>query len=153
VLSERAFSQLKSVNAYQATLSRPVFFKARQPSVPLPPPSPSLPQIVEAPPSPPQPRPPAPLRHRRSRNSCSPVSISAGMRRAYLVPKGNLIEGIWVAEGSKRRTVSQSSSFCIAWLCAPSGSCPETQRMRFGNAWTKAPIGLMAAPHVLKQFR
>jgi hypothetical protein len=95
---ERSGSTPKPPSAYQATLNRPVFFKTRQPYVPPPPPPPPAPtppppppQIVEvAPPVPPDPE-----------LTLAGVIITAGVKRAYLVPKENPGWGSWIGEGEE----------------------------------------------------
>lgn len=93
--------QPRPASAYPATLSRPLFLKTRQPYAPPPPPPPPKPQIVAAPPAPPPPPPPPapPAPPPEPDVMLAGVSISGGMRKAYLVPKGGSGEGRWVAEG------------------------------------------------------
>jgi hypothetical protein len=101
---ERSVIVPKPPSAYQATLNRPVFFKTRQPYVtPPPPPPPASP----SPPSPPQiaevtpPAPPPPLPPPDPELALAGVIITAGVKRVYLIPRGNPTEGSWIAEGEE----------------------------------------------------
>jgi hypothetical protein len=86
----------KPLSAYQTTLNRPLFFKARKPYTPPPSPSPPPPPVTVAAPAPP-PAPPSPIPDPEL--TLAGVTITAGVRKAYLAQRGNATEGSWVAEG------------------------------------------------------
>jgi hypothetical protein len=89
---EKSAPALKPSAAYQATLSHPVFFKTRRPYAPPPPPPP--PVVAVLPPPPPAPPPDPQL-------TLAGVTIAAGVKKAYLVPKANPAGGSWVMEGDE----------------------------------------------------
>jgi type II secretory pathway component PulC len=90
---ERTAPVPKPTAAYQATLARPVFFKTRLPYVP---PSPAPPPLVAAVETPPPPPPPVP----EPELMLAGVTITSGVRKAYLVPKAGG-EGAWFSEGEE----------------------------------------------------
>jgi hypothetical protein len=81
------------LNAYQQTTAHPIFFKTRQPFVPLPPPPPP------APPPPPKANPPPPAIVDPGL-AVGGVIIGGGTKKAYLFRKADRI-GSWLAEGEE----------------------------------------------------
>jgi hypothetical protein len=94
---ERTVPVPKPAADYQAALARPLFFRTRSPYVPPPPPPPApQPSVMAVEPPPP----PPPLPISEPELTLAGVTITARVRKAYLVSKAGG-EGTWCNEGEE----------------------------------------------------